>query len=234
MKLISLILFLFCFSTQTLAVSPTPSPTTTPTATPTTTSDEIQKIREVVQQKVKEKLKLISQPNSGKKAIIGKIIQIDSTQIAIENKGSTQIAKIDADTTYLDKNKNKTKSENLKIGQEVLILGTFDETSFTAKRVILIDTVSLYHKKTTVVGKITDISKTNNVLTLIPINNKNTQYQVKITKTTEFTSPANTDTKVTFESLKSGDRIIAVMSPDPKSSRTYNALKIFVFKNSSQ
>jgi len=203
----------------------TPPPTIILSPTPTTTS-EIQKIRQVVQEKVQEKLKEIINPTSVSKGLIGKVIQIDSSQITIEYQNNAGILKIDNSTVYIDQNRNKTSAGNVKIGQDILAMGISDSSTntFQTKRVVFIDLNSLTLNRTVVVGKIVDISKTSPIFTLIPSKNKNNLYQIKTDKNTVYLDPGQR--KLASTDLKSGQRIIAILSPDPKISKTYIALKI--------
>ena len=64
---------------------PSPTPTISPSA-----NDEIQKLREVVSQKVAEKLRQITNPASTKKAFIGKVIQIDANSMTVDSQGNSR------------------------------------------------------------------------------------------------------------------------------------------------
>ena len=222
-----LISLLFSFPRQALAVSITPTPTisVTDTVTPTNT-DQIQRIREVVQQKVQEKLKQIISPSSVKKGIVGKVIQVGSTSVTIEYQNSTKTISLASDTVFIDIKRNKTKLENMKIGQDILVMGTnnTDNNTFDAKRIVFIDLKTIITKRTVVVGKIVDISKTSPVFTLIPSKNKNGLFQIKTNNLTELNNKQDKTLKIT--DLKSGYKIIAVLIPDAKVSNTYNAIKI--------
>ena len=198
---------------------------TTVTVTPTTLN-EIQKIRDVVQEKVQEKLRQITSPTISKKGLIGKIIQIDSTQITIDYLNNPHIINIDNSTVYIDLNRNKTGFSNVKIGQDILAMGIYDSNSLTfqTKRVVFIDLSKLILNRTVVIGKIVDISKTSPIFTLIPGKNKNNLFQIKTDKNTVYLD--KDQQKLASTDLKSGHKIIAVLSPDPKISKTYLALKI--------
>lgn len=209
-------LFLLALATTTL--SPTP------TATPATS--DIQKIREVVQQKVQEKLKQITTQTITKKGWIGSIIQLDPNQITIEFENNTRTLKIDTDTVYVDTNRNKTKFDNLKIGQGILALGTYNSetNTFQAARIVFTDLKTINSQKIITIGKIVDISKTSSIFSLIPSKNKNTQFQIKTDTKTEVYNSEND--KIAVKDLKSGHKIIVILTPDPKISKTYYALKI--------
>jgi len=209
-------------------ISPTPTPTIAPTPT-TGISEEIQKIREVVQQKVKEKLNQISNPTTSKKSIIGKAIQVSPTEITIENKNYTRMVSLSADTTYVDLKRNKSNLAALKIGQDIMIMGIENSTdnTFAAKRVVFSDFQTFANKKTSTIGKIVDISRTSPIFTLIPTNNKNSLFQIKTDAKTEVID--KNQKVILLPNLKSGHKIIVIMVPDPKISKTYYAQKIIDF-----
>jgi len=202
-----------------------PPPTIILSPTPTTTS-EIQKIREVVQEKVQEKLNQITNPLSTNMGLIGKVIQIDSSQITITYQNNPSVLKIDSTTVYVDQNRNKTNLANIKIGQDILAMGINDSgtNTFQTKRVVFINLNTVNLNRTVVIGKIVDISKTSPIFTLIPSKNKNNLYQIKTDKNTVYVD--KNQQKLVATDLKSGQKIIAVLTPDPKISKTYTALKI--------
>ena len=207
------------------AISPTPT-IINPTDIPTKAPDEIQKIREVVQQKVKEKLKLITQPNSAPKGIIGNIIQADADQFTIEYQNEVHTVKFDNSTVFIDSKHNKSKADNFKIGQDILAMGTLDSSNtLTAKRIVNIDIKSITSiQRVTVIGKIVDISKSSQIFALIPSKNKNIQYQIKTDTKTEIVD--GQDQKIKSIDLKSGQKIITILVPDEKIAKTYYAKKI--------
>jgi len=208
------------------AATITPIPTLVPSPTTAPVTDEIQKIREVVQQKVREKLKKIVDPVSSKKGLVGKVIQTSATDITIDYQGVSRSLQIDKDTTYVDIKRNKSSLEKLKIGQDILALGinNSNDNTFIAKRIVFSDLTLLSLKKTTTIGKIVDISKSSPIFTLIPSQNKNTLYQIK---TDQKTALVDSNQKVILvPDLKSGHKVIVVMTPDEKVTKTYYAEKI--------
>ena len=174
------------------------------------TSEEIQKLREVVSQKVAEKLKQITNPSSTKKAFAAKIIQVGTNTLSVDYQNNLKTVSIDSDTVYVDIKGNKTKLANVKVGQDVLIMGNNDSSTstFTAKRIVFIDSTTIYLKKTVVVGKIVDISRSNPIFSLIPTRNKNDLFQIKTDAKSEILD--SNHQKIKVSDLKSGQKIIAV------------------------
>lgn len=202
--------------------------------TPTIVSDnpsteEIQKIRAVVQQKVKEKLQQITASTAPDtttpKSVFGTVIQIDQNQIAIDYKNSTKTINVDDSTTFIDEKKRKIKLDSIKVGQDILGLGYYSsDNAFTTKRLIISNLKSIENPNEVVVGKIVDISKSSPVFVLIPTKNKNSQYQIKTDSKTEVIDENNQ--KVNIKNLTSGQRIIVILRPDKQLSKTFYAVKI--------
>lgn len=244
MMKISLILFVICalvgspfrdhlsfvIPVSTFAVSPTP--TNTQVASPTST-DEIQKIRQAIQEKVKEKLKEIGGnvtqiPVDSKQAIIGTVIQTSPTQITIDYHNATTLINITQDTVFIDQNRNKTKIDKLKIGQDILVMGFVnDQKAIDAKRIMFSNLKTINNSHQTIVGRIVDISKSSPIFVLIPSSNKNIQYQLKNDSKTVVVSDSNKT--LDQKSLTAGQKVIVIVKPDPKSSKTFIVQKLINF-----
>jgi len=231
MVIIFLIFFFFIHPSNIIAVSPTPSvATATPEISPTkgsTLEEEIKKVREAVQQKVQEKLKEISSPEvNKKKGIIGKITKIDGFNLTIEdNQLVNRNLVVSAETVVIDKNRNKSKLENLKIGNEVLAMGyTTEDASLDTKRIVIIDSLTIVDPLNVAVGKIVDISRTLPIFVLIPTSDKDIQYQIKTDAKTEMIDSLKA--KISFSDLKNGQRTILVFKPENITSKSFYAVKI--------
>lgn len=200
-----------------------PSLAQTPTAT---TSDEIQKIREVIQQKVKEKLDTITQDETinPKKAYLGTITEITSNKIKLDSKTKIYEFTLSEDAVFVNLKQNKVKFADLKVGQNVLILTLAKDELVYAKKIIMVDATKLVNSKNITLGKIADISTSSSVFTLIPTNNKNRDLQIKNSSTTEIITKANKALK--FSDLKKGQKIICIYTNGQNS--TYPAEQIIV------
>lgn len=205
-----------------LLIPLSPARAQTPTAT---TGDEIQKLREVIQQKVKEKLQDLSQTETiinPKKAYLGTIIEINDTTLKIDAKTKIYEFTISEDATFVNIKQNKIKKTELKVGQDVLVLSLSKDTLVFAKKIIVVDPVKLQNNKNVSLGKIADISPTTSILVLIPTNNKNRELQIKIDTKTEIVTKENKTIK--FADLKKGEKIACIYTNGQNS--TYPALKI--------
>jgi len=194
--------------------------------TPTNTAgDEIQKLRETIQQKVKEKLQEISQDKTivnPKKAYLGTITEISATTLKINSKTKIYEFVISEDATFVNLKQNKIKISDLKVGQDVLVLSLSKDTLTFAKKIIVVDPAKLVNNKNVTLGKIADISTTTSILVLIPTNNKNRELQIKVDSKTEIITRDNKILK--FSDLKKGQKIVCIYTNGQNS--TYPALKI--------
>jgi hypothetical protein len=75
-----------------------------------------------------------------------------------------------------------------------------------------------------VVGKIVDISRTSPVFTLISSKDKNNLFQIKTDTKTIITD--KDQGKIKYTDIKAGHKIIGILTPDEKISKTYYAIKL--------
>jgi hypothetical protein len=209
----------------------TPSPIASPTALPSPTStSEIQKFREIIQEKVKAKLQEISQTKetNPKRGYVGTITKINQDTINLDTKDTNRTINFTTDTVYLNAKSTKIKHADLKIGQEVLVIGLLDDQkNLTAKRIIITTPKSIQNQKTIILGQVVDISTMYSLIAMIPTSNKNTQYQIKAdTKNLQILSK-NGD-KLTLKDIKKGQKIIVISITAPSPSQTLTVEKIIV------
>jgi hypothetical protein len=200
------------------------------TAGPTTPpASEIQKIRQVIQEKVREKLQQISQKEVDlKRAITATITKIENNTLFFDTHSLIKNATVDNTTVYIGLKQNKIKYSDLKIGQEVLIIGLLDENQqFTAKRLILTPQKNFQNPHQIIFGRVVDISTSSPVLVVIPYSDKNNQYQIKYTPNkTKFLSKIGQ--KISLESIKVGQKIAVVATTDLLSHQSLVSIKIIV------
>lgn len=201
--------------------------------TPTsTTGEDIQKLREVIQQKVKEKLQDIGQIKTvinPKKAYLGTITEINGNSLKIDSKTKIYEFTISDDASFVNLKQNKIKKTDLKIGQDVLVLSLSKDTITFAKKIIVVDPSKLQNNKNVSLGKIADISTTTSILVLIPTNNKNRELQIKVDSKTEIITKDNKTIK--FSDLKKGQKIVCIYTNGQNS--TYPAIKIISLETQS-
>jgi hypothetical protein len=191
--------------------------------TPTPESD-IQKLREVIQQKVQQKLQEISSEEviNPKKAYLGTITKIEDKNLSFDSKGQKYEFIISDDATFVNLKQNKIKITDLKEGQDVLVLTLAKDEIIYAKRILIVDPSKLENKKNISLGKIADISTTTSIFVLIPVNNNSRELQMKVDSKTEIVTKDNKNLK--FTDIKKGQKIVCIYTNGQNS--TYPVLKI--------
>ncbi len=219
-----LILFLFLIRpTNSFAQNTTVTPTIDPKA------EEIKKMNEKIVQDMQTETNTVS--TTTPKSVVGTISQIKEDQIIVDDNNKNKTINITSDTVYVDAKKNKTKLSNLKSGQVILSMGYYNESgNFTAKRIVVTSLEAIQNKNEIIFGTIADISQTTNVLVLIPLKNKNTQYQIKTDSKTEVVDKSGNN--LTVNKLKSGQKVVVVIQPDAKISNTFDVSKIITIDSS--
>lgn len=195
--------------------------------TPSPESD-IQKLREVIQQKVQQKLQEISgiEVENPKKAYLGTITKIVNKNLSLDSKGQKYEFIISEDATFVNLKQNKITITDLKEGQNILVLSLAKDEIIFAKRILIVDPTKLENNKNIALGKIADISTTTSVFVLIPINNNNRELQMKIDSKTEIVTKNNKSLKLT--DIKKGQKIVCIYTNGQNS--TYPALKIIILE----
>lgn len=180
----------------------------------TSSATDIQSIREVVQQKVKEKLNIITTPSSKPKSFFGSIKKISGLQIEISQNNESKIIITTEETVFVNLKKTKSSLKELKVGDEILAMGYINsQNQLEAKRTVLIELNKIKNNTQIINGQVVDVSQSSPVFIIVPLNNKNSQYQIE------------TDTS-TIKKITTGQKIIAVIRPDEKIANTFNLLKI--------
>ena len=203
------------------AASPTPTIMLSPTPTPND-------ILKQVEQKVQANIQQILHPAvSAKQGLIGKIITLDGSSFSLSYQNDTKTIQFDATTTVINTSHNKTKTSALTVGQDVTVLCDYDSSAniYTAKRILFTPLSGITNTHLVMIGTVSDISKSTSspVLTITSSQDKN-PYQIKTdAKTSVITE--NED-KIAFSGITKGQKIIAVLIPDPKISKTYYAQKL--------
>lgn len=219
-------LFLILFFSLLFPINSFAQQATTPTLNPK--AEEIKKLNK---EKV-QALQIVSTTTSTPKSVIGTISQIKDNQITVSNNNETKIITITDDTVFTDAKQKKIKLDSLKSGQAILSMGYYDDSkNFKAKKIIITTLDAFKNNNEIIFGTIVDISKTSNILVLIPIKNKNTQYQIKTDSKTNVVDKSGND--LTIDKLKSGQKVVVVIQPDPKISNTFDASRIITFDSSS-
>lgn len=188
-------------------IAATLSPTSIPLPTPTGSS-EIQKIREVIQQKVKDKIEEITKSDvvDPKKSILGIIKEISPNSLTVSSNNEDQIIGYDIDTVIIGAKLTKIKVTDLKVGQEILSLGIQSADSYLAKRILVTSIKNVTNNFSILSGNIIDISESSPIILIVPVTDKNRQSQLKYDiKKLEIVDKLGK--KINFDTLKVGQKV---------------------------
>lgn len=200
-----LILFIVLFLSSIIPITATEA---------SSSATDIQSIREVVQQKVKEKLNIITTPSSKPKCFFGIVKKTTETQIEISQNNDNKTIIVANETVFVNLKKTKTSLKEIKVGDEILAIGYINsQNQLEAKRVVVIELKKIKNNVQIINGQIVDVSQNSPVFIVVPLNNKNNQYQIE------------TDSS-TIKKITTGQKIIAAIKPDEKINNTFNLIKI--------
>jgi len=212
-KLIFLSLLVTCFSL--LVTTPLFAQTLTPTTEPTPTSsaeneadqDEIDKIRQVVKDKVMEKLDSILTKTNQKIGWLGKVVSIEENTITIQDLyQQSKILTTDQDTIVVNSKKQNGKLTDIKPDQIIIAMGYLDpDSNLNTKRILITNTAFEDSFDTIIFGTVSDISQTTLTISLVTKDRK--VYQIKSDKNSK--------------DLAKNDKVIAVIKPEKKDSQTW-------------
>jgi hypothetical protein len=187
----------------------------------TSSAQDVQTIREAVQQKVKEKLNIINTPSSKPKSFFGTIQKITDQQIEIFQNDEAKTVIATDDTAFINLKRNKITLSDLKPGEEILAMGYINsQNQLDAKRIVVIELKNSQNTTQVVAGQVVDISQTSPVFVLVPFSNKEKQFQIETTSNT-------------LKGISTGQKIITVIKPDEEISNTFKLIDIISSKSSA-
>lgn len=188
-------------------ISATPSAQTGEDQQPSPADDEIEKIRQAVKEKVKQKIdQIINKPNQ-KIGWVGQITEIDENQISLIclNKQDRTVV-LTEDTAIINTKRQTVDTDQLKVDQIILVMGYINtESQLEAKRILITNKPLESLKNTIILTTITDISQTTSVMTLV--SNDRQVFQVKTDKNTK--------------DLVKNQKIIAILKPEDQDSKNW-------------
>lgn len=207
-------------------ISPKITYAQTVTATPTTQNDKVEDVKNIVKQLVKgtSAEAVSSQP----KSFFGAITQIEDTQITIDIQDRPKTLYVDDETTYVNSKQKQGKISDFKVGQTVIAMGYFNQDqSLDCRRLVYTDSKDIENNNQIVTGQIVDVSQsqTSPIFVLIPIQNKNSQYQIKTDSKTEFTDFKN-EKLTQAKTIVTSKKVTVIIQPDTKITNTFYATKV--------
>ncbi|MEK7605855.1 MAG: DUF5666 domain-containing protein [Patescibacteria group bacterium] len=216
------------FSSQALAVTPTPiksgpSPSPKPTSESVTQklTTEITDLKEKIASRVAQ-LKLVE-----KRGMIGSIKEINGTTLTLEDiNGNNRLIDVDEITKFSSPSaKDSYGLSDLKPGVKISVIGLYNKDSeHLLARFVHSYTIPLYLS-----GTITEVNKTDFTVTLSMINGKSYLVDIEnITKTLSYDAD-NAAEKIGFSKIETGTRANVIGYADKKQANRMVASRILIF-----
>jgi len=177
---------------------------------PTATDSAIQEIRDKVKEIVQEKIKDTQQ---GQKAgFFGEISKITDSSLTIQTNQGDKELQIATDAAIIQSGKKATL-EDLETGSFAIGMGYLENTNLLDTKRLVIAKKTELPAREIAFGQTIDISSEEEVLT-IKNEKKNLIYTIEINSKTVINKTANgKDTKIKFGDIVKGDKLVAVGAP---------------------
>lgn len=217
-----LVILLFCFTFNIKSVNAIE-------ATPSSTNEKVEDVKDILKQIVKGTSTESEAITDNKpKSFFGSITEINDNQIVISIKNQNKVFHLNDETAFVNSKRQKSKIADFKVGQTILAMGYLQQDqSIDCKRIVATDQKTVENTNQIVTGQIVDVSQsqTSPIFVLIPIQNKNSQYQIKTDAKTEIIDLKN-NKLTSAKTIVNGKKIIAIIQPDAKLAQTFYVSKI--------
>ena len=203
------------------AVSPTPE-----VSTPTPKDQKVLDIRNAIQDEVRERLE---QAKKGQKlAFVGEITEISNLNLTLQtNQGEKQL-NVATDAALIGRGGKKIQMKDIKIGLFAIAMGFMGDNNILDVRRLVISEKPKISAKEVAFGKVTDISKEENVLT-VKNEKKGIIYTIEVDSKTVITKKVDGKIqKVKLEVIETGDRLVAIGTPTENEHKLITAKIIHV------
>ena len=216
--------FVLCtlFLSKAKAVSPTPE----------ATDSAVQEIRDKVKEIVREKL---DQAKKGQKlAFVGTISEINGLNLTLQtNEGDKQL-NVATDAAIIGKGGKKITIKDLKTNLFTIAMGYLQENNVLGVRRLVVSEKPKVVANEIAFGKVTDISKEENIIT-VKNEKKNIIYTIEMTDKTVITKKVDGKVqKVKLEVIGIGDHLIAIGVPTENEHKIITAKIIHVIPGLSK
>jgi len=200
------------FLSEVKAISPTPEPTNPIRA----------KIQEIVREKLDEAQK------EQKAAFAGEITNISDLQLTLQTSQGDKQLNIATDAALIGKGGKKITMKDLKTNLFTIAMGFMEENDVLGVRRLVVSEKPKTVSKEIAFGKVTDISKEENVIT-VKNEKKNIIYTVEITDKTIITKKVDGKIqKVKLEVIETGDYLITIGAPTENEHKLVTAKIIYI------
>ena len=215
--------FVICFLFTAIAVKAV-SPT------PTTNDSAAQEIRDKVKEIVQEKIKDTQQ---GQKAgFFGEISKITNSALTLQTNQGDKELQIATDAAIIQSGK-KAALEDLETGSFAIAMGYLENTNLLNTKRLVIGKKTESAAREVAFGQVTDISSEENILT-IKNENKNLIYTIEINAKTVITKKIDGKVqKIKFEVITKEDKLVAIGTPSENEHKIITAKIIYILSEAT-
>ncbi len=198
---------------------------------PEATEPAVKELRDKVKEIVQEKLE---QTQKGQKmAFFGTISEVNDLNLTLQTNEGDQLLKIATDSALIGKGGKKITTADLKNGLFAIAMGFMGDNQALDVRRLVISEKPKANPREIAFGKVTDISKEENVLTL-KNEKQNMLYTVEITSNTTITKKVDEKIqKVKLEAVEIGDRLVAIGTPTENEHKLITAKTLYILPSLS-
>ncbi len=198
---------------------------------PAATDAAVQEIRDKVKEIVQKKIKDTQQ---GQKAgFFGEISKIGDNLLTLETNQGDKELQVATDAAIVQNNKKATL-EDLETGSFAIGMGYLKDTNLLDTKRLVVAKKTELPAREMAFGQVSDISSEEEVLT-IKNEKKNLIYTIEINSKTVITKTAGgKDTKVKFGDIAKGDKLVTVGAPSENEHKIITAKIIKIINQASE
>ncbi|MCJ7804446.1 hypothetical protein MUP35_01800 [Patescibacteria group bacterium] len=198
--------------------------------TPTATDSGVQEIRDKVKEIVQEKIKGVQQ---GQKAgFFGEISKITDSALTLQTNEGNKELQIATDAAIIQSGK-KAVLEDLKTGSFAIAMGYLENTNLLDTKRLVIGKKTELAAREVAFGQVTDVSSEENILT-IKNEKKSLIYTIEINNKTAMTKEVDGKVmKVKFGDIVKGDKLVAVGAPSENEHKIITAKVIRIISETA-
>ncbi len=199
----------------------------TPTATDSAGQEIRDKVKEIVQEKIKDTQK-------GQKAgFFGEISKITDSSLTLQTTQGDKELQIATDAAIIQSGKKATL-EDLETGSFAIGMGYLEDTNLLDTKRLVIAKKTELPAREVAFGQVTDISSEEELLT-IKNEKKNLIYTIEINNKTVITKSVDgKDAKVKFGDIAKSDKLVAVGAPSENEHKIITAKIIRIINQMTQ
>jgi hypothetical protein len=220
LALSALIVISLVLATGKLSLAQSPTPQNQPSDS-APSSDNVKDIRDAVKEKVQAQINDLKK--GSKRAFFGQITDISDQKIVLETADGNIDIQLGTDTAIIGIDRKTAKIDSLQKDTYAIAMGYLvTDTSLDCRRLVITEKPKIT-EKVVAFGKISDISKDGQLVTLKNDSNSKT-YSISVVKTTKFTQNNNGSlAKISISDLAKGNFVVAIGTPDASNGKIITA-----------